>query len=132
PTNVASGSTTNCYARYTVQSGDTCGAIIQSHNLALSDFLTWNPELNAQCTNLLLGESYCIFAQPSSSDPPVPTNAAPGSISPCHKWYTAVSGDSCFEIAQNEGCTVQDLMTWNPSLGTSCLVLIGVAYCVTA
>ncbi|KAF8871691.1 hypothetical protein BD779DRAFT_441450 [Infundibulicybe gibba] len=61
PTNVASGTiTTGCLKYYTVVSGDNCFAISQTFNTTIAKIQTWNPELNSGCTNLLLGEAYCV------------------------------------------------------------------------
>ncbi|KAG8788552.1 hypothetical protein FRC12_014432 [Ceratobasidium sp. 428] len=71
-------------------------------------------------------------ASPTTSGVPRPTNAASHSTTSCKKWYTVVSGDYCYLICQNQGCTVANLQTWNPDLGTDCVAQLGVAYCVSA
>ncbi|KAG8686179.1 hypothetical protein FRC08_012704 [Ceratobasidium sp. 394] len=195
PSNIATGTTTNCYQYYTAVSGDTCTAISYSQVANLTDLYRWNSGLNSQCTNLAVGSAYCVWGDPvgasttmtstgtpaptatmpattaaptdsctwvwctatftdaippptpsgggtvtatsSSASPtatgvPRPSNAAPNSTKNCKKWYTVVSGDYCYLICQNQGCTVADLQTWNPDLGTDCVAQLGVAYCVSA
>ncbi|CAE6410167.1 unnamed protein product [Rhizoctonia solani] len=198
PSNIANGTTKNCYQYYTAVSGDTCTAISYSQVANLTDLYRWNAGLNSQCTNLAVGSAYCVWgdpvgtpttttstgtpppratmppltpgpddsectwtwctatrtgtlpyptvsdttttsavpsttsSQPTSTGVPRPTNAAPNSTSSCRKWYTVQSGDYCYLICQNQGCTVPDLQKWNPDLGTDCVAQLGVAYCVSA
>lgn len=164
PTNLAPGTTKSCFTYYTIQSGDNCQAITSNWTITVPEFKQWNPELNSDCSNLIAGEAYCVYAEltngagvttatntitstPTSTSavsrtsttstatasvPPVPSNAAPGAVSPCYKWHTVVSGEYCFLICQNEGCTVAQLEQWNPSLGSNCVAQIGVGYCVSA
>ncbi|CAE6504017.1 unnamed protein product [Rhizoctonia solani] len=188
PSTIAHGTTTNCYQYYTAVSGDTCTSISYSQVASVTDILRWNLGLNAQCSNLAVDSSYCVWGDPegasttaststgsalptatladpsltasfsctytwcdatittapvtvtstaSSAAPtttgvPRPSNAAPNSTTSCKKWYTVVSGDYCYLICQNQGCTVPDLQTWNPDLGTDCVAQLGVAYCVSA
>ncbi|CCO30550.1 LysM domain protein [Rhizoctonia solani AG-1 IB] len=188
PSTIAHGTTTNCYQYYTAVSGDTCTAISYSQVASVEDILRWNLGLNAQCTNLAVGSSYCVWgdpkgatttaitstgsalqtatlanpsltasfsctytwcdgpintapvtttstassAAPTSTGVPRPGNAAPNSTTSCKKWYTVVSGDYCYLICQNQGCTVPNLQTWNPDLGANCVAQLGVAYCVSA
>lgn len=39
---------------------DTCGLVSIANSISLSDFYFLNPSLDADCTNLLLGISYCV------------------------------------------------------------------------
>ncbi|QRV99532.1 LysM domain protein [Ceratobasidium sp. AG-Ba] len=173
PSNIASGTTKNCYQYYTAVSEDSCSAIAYTQVANLTDIYRWNSGLNSQCTNLAVGSAYCVWgdaigtpttsvssgtpvptatmppttpaatdactydcgstsATPTSTGVPRPTNAAPNSISNCKKWYTVQSGDYCYLICQNQGCTVPNLQTWNPDLGSDCIARLGVAYCVSA
>ncbi|KAG9077215.1 hypothetical protein FRC06_009023, partial [Ceratobasidium sp. 370] len=87
PSNIASGTTKNCYRYYTVVSGDTCTAITYSQVTNLTDLFRWNTGLNTQCTNLAAGSAYCVWGDPitttttTSNGTPVPT-ATPGPTSP--------------------------------------------------
>ncbi|KAI0907579.1 hypothetical protein F4823DRAFT_602322 [Ustulina deusta] len=49
-----------CGRWYTVQTGDTCSVLSIAYSITLLDFLFLNPEVYSNCTNLLLGVSYCI------------------------------------------------------------------------
>ncbi|CCO32813.1 hypothetical protein BN14_06876 [Rhizoctonia solani AG-1 IB] len=188
PSNIASGTTKDCYKYYSAVSGDTCSTITYSQVTNLTDLFRWNTGLNSQCTNLTAGSAYCVWGNPPGTttsvvtgtppptftipprsltdtssctadlctdtvDPnwtwpaetspgttpvttsvaptgtsvPRPSNAAPNSTKSCKKWYTVVSGDYCYLICQNQGCTVLNLQTWNPDLGTDCVAQLGVA-----
>lgn len=43
-----------------VQDGDYCDSVSSAQNIALKDFYFLNPEINANCTNLLPGLAYCV------------------------------------------------------------------------
>lgn len=116
PSNLASGSFTNCSTYYTVVSGDSCTAIDTTYNLALADFYRWNPEVNTDCTNIGVGEAYCVQ----------------GGGRPCAHIYTVQSGDSCFAITQSQGISQSDLETLNPFLGDDCALSVGENLCLQA
>ncbi|PYI36203.1 hypothetical protein BP00DRAFT_386649 [Aspergillus indologenus CBS 114.80] len=62
PTNVANGTNTDCAKYYTVQDGDYCSSITVQEGISLSDFYFLNPEVDEDCTNLVLGSAYCVSA----------------------------------------------------------------------
>jgi spore germination protein YaaH len=62
----------------------------------------------------------------SSPDKPTLT----GTISNCNQWYDVISGDSCWSITQAFGITQDQFETWNTAVGDSCVVQVGVSYCV--
>ena len=43
--------------RHTVISGDTCSLIETSYGITFAQFQSWNPQIDAQCSNLLLGDA---------------------------------------------------------------------------
>ena len=45
-----------------MRSGDTCGQVSVANGITLTDFYFLNPEINSNCTNLLLGSAYCVEA----------------------------------------------------------------------
>ncbi|RMY22481.1 hypothetical protein D0866_11929 [Hortaea werneckii] len=53
--------TKECGGWYTVQAGDDCAKLSVAFSMTISDFLFLNPEIYTNCTNLLLGVSYCVF-----------------------------------------------------------------------
>lgn len=42
--------------------GDTCAKLSITYSLSLSDFYFLNPELSRNCSNLEVGEAYCVQA----------------------------------------------------------------------
>ncbi|KAL4958979.1 uncharacterized protein BDV14DRAFT_194147 [Aspergillus stella-maris] len=60
PTNAMNGSNTDCGYWYTVVEGDQCALISVQFSLSLEDFYFLNPKIDANCTNLWLGEAYCV------------------------------------------------------------------------
>ncbi|RMX79389.1 hypothetical protein D0869_08345 [Hortaea werneckii] len=44
-----------------VQAGDDCAKLSVAFSMTISDFLFLNPKIHTNCTNLLLGVSYCVF-----------------------------------------------------------------------
>lgn len=62
PTDVASGVNSRCGRYYHVVVGDYCNMIVVKFKITMADFIFLNPSINANCTNLLADESYCIQA----------------------------------------------------------------------
>ncbi|GME35766.1 LysM domain-containing protein [Neofusicoccum parvum] len=62
PTDAASGSNNYCARWYDVQPGDYCNLLTLKFGISLEDFVFLNPSINANCTNLLADESYCVQA----------------------------------------------------------------------
>lgn len=40
--------------------GDTCNKLVSENNIALSTFYVLNPSVDPQCTNLQVGQAYCV------------------------------------------------------------------------
>ena len=85
PTDIASGSNTDCGRWYNVYPGDYCNLVVIKFGISLSDFLFLNPELNANCTNLYANESYCVLPVGNIADYPgnpgyVPTATSTGPL----------------------------------------------------
>ncbi|PYH81903.1 hypothetical protein BO82DRAFT_414824 [Aspergillus uvarum CBS 121591] len=53
-----------------------------------------------------------------------------GTVSTCNAWYDVVEGDSCWSITTALGITQAQFEEWNPAVGSTCLVEVGVSYCV--
>lgn len=60
PTNAPTESNDRCSKWYIVQEGDYCWKVTIKFNIPLDDFKFLNPEIDANCTNLLLGLAYCV------------------------------------------------------------------------
>lgn len=133
-----------CTQYYTVQSGDSCYKIDSKYGISLTQFLSWNPAVNTDCTNLDIGQTVCISVTPggatnltSSSSVPSsvtssPTSSPSPSVVPCSKHYTVVTGDSCYVIDTKYGLTFSQLQALNPgAINSDCTNLdIGQVICV--
>ncbi|KAJ6503717.1 hypothetical protein C8R45DRAFT_818200, partial [Mycena sanguinolenta] len=64
PTPTAVGSTAACGEWAVAVSGDFCSTFALRYAVTLADFYTLNPEINANCTNLLAGFYYCVEPYP--------------------------------------------------------------------
>ena len=80
--------TAGCTKYYTVIANDNCPLVESKNGITSAQFLKYNPEINAECTNLILGDSYCVA---SSNSTAAPTNLAAGSLSNCTSYATGTS-----------------------------------------
>ncbi|KAF7354410.1 hypothetical protein MVEN_01130000 [Mycena venus] len=132
PANAAKGSGPNgCMRWYTIVEGDTCPTVEAMFALTQSELFILNPELTPACTNLALGESYCVHAvpgAPASTGPPL--DLEPGSWSNCTTYYTVQSGDNCNLIEAKYNISFSDFLHWNPEVTTTCSNLALASYCV--
>ncbi|EPT02222.1 hypothetical protein FOMPIDRAFT_1047927 [Fomitopsis schrenkii] len=111
PTNIAPGTWSNCTQYYTVTNGGTCDEIVSINDIAYSDFLRWNPEVDVACDNLQL-DAYCVKDTPACNI------------------YTVVSGDYCAGIEDSYGLTSTQLYDLNPWLDSACDLQPGENLCV--
>jgi LysM repeat protein len=146
PAPTANGTISYCFQYHTVVSGDYCGLLEDQYGITFAQLQTWNQDLNAACSNLILGDAYCVqgdtsgdgaAAAASSSAMPV-TMTSPGSptqsgmTASCRGYYTVQSGDSCSGIESEFGVTFAQFYSWNPAIGSNCQYLIvGDAVCVS-
>ncbi|TFK91429.1 carbohydrate-binding module family 50 protein [Polyporus arcularius HHB13444] len=149
----------SCLQYYTVQPGDTCLAIETVFSLRDEEFRAWNPEIDANCANIQVGLSYCVFGPyvsytptitlPPTTSPsgpttttttttsaaPAPTNVANGTITEgCTTYYTIKSGDTCTVIETMFSISLSDFRTWNPEVYVHSFrtnIVLGLAYCVS-
>jgi GH18 family chitinase len=68
------------------------------------------------------------YATPTTAPGPTPSNSNKN----CAQWYQDVSGDTCSSIAQNWGISQNQFVQMNPSLGSSCSLVVGDWYCKLA
>ncbi|KAH6655548.1 hypothetical protein BKA67DRAFT_657480 [Truncatella angustata] len=153
PANAAPSSTTDCVDWYTTQLYDTCTTVLQMNDIPFSLFYEWNPAIGSNCENLWLNTSYCVAGPgwddedahyytgtdagtatstgtvTSTSGPPGPTQT--GITADCNKWYVAQAGDGCYDIAADNGITLDQFYSWNPAVGSNCENLWpDEAYCI--
>ncbi|KAJ7467044.1 hypothetical protein FB451DRAFT_1340517 [Mycena latifolia] len=117
--------------------GDGCPSIEAKFFINNQMFLSLNPGINSQCTNIVLGLAYCVFSiyAPDTSAPMGPlVNVAPGTITAgCTQYYTVVSGDSCASIESKFGIMLAQFIAMNPELNSGCTNLaLAEGYCVAS
>ncbi|KAJ7264086.1 hypothetical protein B0H12DRAFT_1217298 [Mycena haematopus] len=67
PTPTAVGSTAACGEWAVAVAGDFCSTFALRYSVTLADLYTMNPEINANCTNLLAAFYYCVEPYPPFS-----------------------------------------------------------------
>lgn len=134
-----SGITPSCTAYAKAVSGDYCYTFAQENNITPAQLYAWNTILGpdgADCSTAFYADYYyCIAAPPGPTTPASTSTAAAavaaaaaaatatpspvqsGMVSDCTKFAEAVSGDYCYQFAQDNGITPAQLYTWNAELG---------------
>lgn len=132
PTTLPS-SIANCSAYHTIAAGDDCGTITLLHNISVPTLTFWNPQINTQCSNLVIGNKICV----SSSVLPPATNTSTvlptdTFISDCTRVLIVANG-TCSSISTDWHISVPNLLKWNPSLNQNCTNLsIGQRLCTNS
>ncbi|KAG9081271.1 hypothetical protein FRC06_005679, partial [Ceratobasidium sp. 370] len=93
-----------CTNTYTVASGDTCTTIPQKNNISSYQLRRLNPSLN--CELLSVAAPLCVA----------------DSTYNCQPVYTVKSGDGCWDIANNHGIDLNQLIADNPQIGDNCAI----------
>ncbi|KAI9036896.1 uncharacterized protein KD926_001211 [Aspergillus affinis] len=143
PGPVARGTTSKCGRYYLVHSGDYCQRIVSNAGISLELFRAINPDLNADCTNLISGLYYCTLPMADWNKPSTtlitttsvyvsaPGPTASGTTPNCFEWYVVQQSDYCAKLQAQFGITMAQLQQWNPELNRNCTnLLTGYAYCV--
>ena len=110
---------------YTVKSGDTCGAIASEKAITVAELIAANrATINADCTNLRVGDELKIPAKSGANSTPTRTSGGIATATPRagSRTYTVASGDTCSDIAANQGVKVADLIAVN-GLDAGCTTL---------
>lgn len=110
-----SGTTPTNPGAYTVQSGDTCGGIASDKGITVAELIAANrATINVDCTNLGVGDELRI---PSKTGAATPTRTTSGIATATpragSRTYTVAAGDTCADIAANQGVKVADLISVN-------------------
>ncbi|KAI8973074.1 hypothetical protein BD414DRAFT_499032 [Trametes punicea] len=94
-----------CARTYTVVSGDNCDIISAKTSTSTYQLATVNADtINAQCTNLTLGEVLCLGLVGQD----------------CRDVHVVESGDVCVDIANEAGTTLSILLANNPNVDSTC------------
>lgn len=115
PSKVGNGTATaSAGSNYTVQPGDTCGAIATKYGITTDLLLKTNRTINADCTNLKGGDILKIPAVGTASG--TPSGPTPR---PSGREHIVNPGDTCDGIARNFGVDVNRLIAIN-GLNSDC------------
>jgi LysM repeat protein len=133
----------DCTSFSYVQSGDGCYDIAANNGIALDELYTWNPALNGDCSGLWPDYYICVGVGTTTTtattttgavETPTPTQA--GMLSSCKSFYYVQSGDGCYDIAAENGVTLDNLYSSNPALNEDCsggmnILHVGYTYMAT-
>ncbi|KAI0168254.1 LysM domain protein [Pestalotiopsis sp. NC0098] len=118
------GLAANCDGFYKVVSGDQCNTIAAKYGVSTAQFLSWNSEVNNECTNLWLGYYVCVHVAGATTTPaPAPTGPTPqmpGIIAGCKSFHLVQSGDSCWSIYTAAGISFDQFLAWNTAVDSGC------------
>ncbi|KAJ9491845.1 hypothetical protein VN97_g1401 [Penicillium thymicola] len=151
---VIRGAATSDCKTYEVQSGDTCASIGKSTGATWAQLISWNSDINSQCSNLqsLANNTICVsnpmgnYAIPTKSEGEAATSvmgtivtttaSAPsptldGTSSRCAEYYKIGTGETCGTVEEKFGISFSDFIFLNPEVWTNCTNLeLAVYYCV--
>ncbi|EXK26097.1 hypothetical protein FOMG_17320 [Fusarium oxysporum f. sp. melonis 26406] len=143
-----------CTKIYKVQKGDTCLDIALNANIMTDRLLSYNSQLDWNCTNLhdadpYWGSTLCVSTpggtysgQPLNNtepvdlepiDPPHGVPVANGTTKDCSHWFTHEGSLTCTQICLAYGVPINLFTEINPSLNkTTCDtdLVVGNAYCL--
>ncbi len=116
------GSTTPASQSYVVKSGDLCGSIASQFGVTLDELQKANRTM--VCSALQIGDQLKI---PGKAASPTVTAGTGGlttnpTVRPSGRTYTVKQGDTCADIASNQGVKSADLIAKN-GLDAKCLNL---------
>jgi LysM repeat protein len=100
---------------YTVQAGDSCGAIASLYNSSVTAIISLN-SLNSTCTNLAIGQKIKVpLPTPTQLPPPTATlEAAAATRAACETVkYTVQANDTLSTIASNYGVSIPAIKDYN-------------------
>ena len=100
---------------YTVQAGDSCGAIASLYNSSVTAIISLN-KLNSTCTNLAIGQKILVpLPTPTQLPPPTATlESAAATRAACQTVeYTVQANDTLSTIAINYGVSMQAIKDQN-------------------
>jgi LysM repeat protein len=122
-TPLSGGGSAGAAGTYTVQPGDTCGDIASRKGITVAELIAANrAAINADCTNLRVGDELKIPGASGGATPTRSTGGATATPRAGSRTYTVASGDTCGAIAANQGVKVEDLIALN-GLDSNCTSL---------
>ncbi|KAK0455680.1 uncharacterized protein EV420DRAFT_1481132 [Desarmillaria tabescens] len=94
----------DCSRNYTIVAGDTCDRICQSQGVSNYQLGRVNPQIDANCDNLVPGQVICL-----------------GIIGQdCTETHTVTGGETCISITGDAGIGLDVFMCNNPNIDANC------------
>ncbi|KAI7970130.1 hypothetical protein EIK77_008357 [Talaromyces pinophilus] len=145
----------SCTEIWSVQPNDTCTSIAIANSITPQNVLTYNSQLNSNCTNLhstnpYWGSTLCVSTPGGTYtgqalnntstasqvvDPPLGATVAPGTTTDCGEWLVNEASPhlTCAQICLANGIAIKLFTQANPSLNKETCdsdLVVGNAYCV--
>lgn len=130
PSPIQTGMVSTCDKFYKVIADDGCYDIANDHGIPLASFYTWNPAVKTDCSGLQANEYICVSVKSTStsavtattsvSGVTTPSPIQTGMVSTCDTFYDVQSGNSCYDIADTHGVSLDSFYAWNPAVKTDC------------
>jgi len=106
----------DCARSYTIKEGDWCDKISAEQNVSTFQLAAINPQINAACDNLAIGESLCLGT--AGQD--------------CNTTYPVQAGDTCEKIASVFWVNTTILYLNNPQINSDCSnIYVGEVLCTS-
>lgn len=124
----------NCNLFYKVVAEDGCYDIAQAQHIALDDLYAWNPAVGTSCEGLQANVYICVGVAATATTTTTatkttgtgsgtvvtPTPTQTGMVDDCRSFYLVVADDTCYDIAQQHGISLDSFYAWNPAVKTDC------------
>ncbi|KAK3209143.1 hypothetical protein GRF29_69g924474 [Pseudopithomyces chartarum] len=68
PTWTVEGTTSTCFTWHVVLPGESCSSLQNKYGISNVEFRSWNPDLDANCYNILTGIAYCVCGDASGNN----------------------------------------------------------------
>lgn len=141
------GSSNGCFRWHVVVPDDTCALLQNTLGVTFAQLRAWNPDIDADCNNLMLGIAYCVRGPPLATTTTPSTRTSSSSVSStrtstsatttsspptssCAQTYTVASGDWCSKIWEQFSLSETQFRALNPALNANCDLDIGQVLCV--
>ncbi|KEY73173.1 hypothetical protein S7711_04139 [Stachybotrys chartarum IBT 7711] len=136
PVPIQSGMVNNCDVFAFVETDQTCDDIARIHGITFTLLLRWNPSVGSTCGGLWANVWVCVSVightpPPSTTVAPPPTTTSgngiqtptptqSGMIRNCRRFHFVQVDQSCQTLMSLYRVTLQNLVTWNPAVGSDC------------